>query len=48
MNVCWSSLAVSIEVEASDVMLVMYSCNAVAASSLAFASLRGSGTEGTD
>jgi hypothetical protein len=48
MNVCWSSLAVSIEVETSDVMLGMCPSNAVADSSLAFASLRGPGTEGTD
>jgi hypothetical protein len=48
MNVCWSSLAVSIEVEKSDVLLGMCPSNAVADSSLAFASLRGPGTEGTD
>ena len=48
MNVCWSSLAVSIEVETSDVMVGMCPSNAVADSSLAFASLRGPGTEGTD
>jgi hypothetical protein len=48
MNGRWSSLAVSIQVERSDVMLGMCPSNAVAHSSLALASLRGPGTEGTD
>jgi hypothetical protein len=48
MNVSWSSLAVSIEQETSNVMVGMCPNNAVADSSPAFASLRGPGTEGTD
>jgi len=51
MNVSWSSLAASIEQETSNVMVGICPSNAVADSSLAplaFASLRGPGTEGTD
>jgi hypothetical protein len=48
INVCWSSLAVSIEQETSNGKVDLCPSNAVADSSLAFASLRGPGTEGTD
>lgn len=51
MNVSWSSLAVTIEQETSNVMVGMCPSNVVADSSLAslaFASLRGPGTEGAD
>jgi hypothetical protein len=48
MIVCWSSLAVSIEVETSNVVVGVCRSNAVADSSLAFASLPDPGTGGED
>jgi hypothetical protein len=51
MNVSWSSLAVSIEQETGNVMADMCPSNAVTDSflaSLAFASRRCPGAEGTD